>query len=127
MNAIYSMAVIGIVIIVLTSVFCIRNSFVISLTEKMKLYGRLASVGTTSGQQRKIVLYEAAALGIVGIPLGILCGIAATAILVLLVGGMVEDAVALPLHFAVSPGAILLAAVLAAVTILLSASKSASC
>ena len=125
MNAIYSMAVIGIVISVLTSVFCIRNSFVISLTEKMKLYGRLASVGTTSGQQRKIVLYEAAALGIVGIPLGILCGIAATAILVLLVGGMVEDAVALPLHFAVSPGAILLAAVLAAVTILLSASKSA--
>ena len=29
-------------------VFCIRNSFTISLTEKMKLYGRLASVGTTS-------------------------------------------------------------------------------
>lgn len=125
MNAMYSMAAIGIVIIILTSIFCIRNSFVISLTEKMKLYGRLASVGTTSGQQRKIVLYEAAALGIVGIPLGILGGIAATAILVLLVGGMVKDAVSVPLHFAISPGAILLAAVLAAVTVLLSASKSA--
>lgn len=125
MNMLYAMSAVAIVIIVLTSVFCIRNSFVISLTEKMKLYGRLASVGTTSGQQKKIVYYEAFFLGIIGIPLGIICGLAAAVILVWLVGGMVKDAISVPLTFSTSPGAILAAAVLAAVTILLSASKSA--
>lgn len=125
MNMLYAMSALAVVIIVLTSVFCIRNSFVISLTEKMKLYGRLASVGTTSRQQKKIIYYEAFFLGMIGIPLGIICGLAAAVILVWLVGNMVKDAISVPLTFSTSPLAILLAAVLAAVTILLSASKSA--
>ena len=53
MNMLYAMSAIAILIIIVTSVFCIHNSFMISLTEKMKLYGRLASVGTTRRQQKK--------------------------------------------------------------------------
>ncbi len=126
MNMLYAMAAIAILIIVVTSVFCIHNSFVISLTEKMKLYGRLSSVGTTSGQQKRIVYYEASFLGLIGIPLGVLSGVGATAVLVKAVGGLVEDAAGFALVFGVSPGAVLLSAVLSGVTVYLSASRSAA-
>lgn len=125
MSMLYAMAAIAVIIIIVTGVFCIHNSFVISLTEKMKLYGRLSSVGTTSAQQRKIVYYEAAFLGGLGIPLGILSGVGATAILVKAVGGLVEDAAGFPLIFAVSWLSVLAAAVLSAVTVFFSAYSSA--
>lgn len=126
MRMLYGMASIALLVIIVTSVFCIHNSFVISLTEKTKLYGRLASVGATSGQRRKIVYYEALFLGRVGIPLGVLCGIAATAVLVKLVGGMVVGTLGFPLVFGISLPMILLAVVLSVVTILFSASRSAA-
>lgn len=125
MNWVYSMAVMAIAVIIVTSVFCIRNSFMISLTEKMKLYGRLASVGTTSKQQRQIIYYEAGFLGSVGIPLGVISGVFAIFILVRAVSGLMEDAMGIPLVFGVSWPAVIAAALLSAVTILLSASKAA--
>ena len=125
MNMLYAMAAIAVLIIIVTSVFCIHNSFVISLTEKMKLYGRLSSVGTTAAQQKKIVYYEASFLGIIGIPLGVLSGVGASAVLVKAVGGLVEDAVGFELVFAVSLPAILLSALLSGVTVFFSASGSA--
>ncbi len=125
MNMLYAMAAIAILIIIVTSVFCIHNSFVISLTEKMKLYGRLSSVGTTARQQKKIVYYEAAFLGIIGIPLGVLSGVGASAVLVKVVGGLVEDAAGFELVFAISLPAILLSVLLSGSTVFLSASGSA--
>ncbi len=125
MDMIYAMALMALAIIIVTSVFCIRNSFTISLTEKMKLYGRLASVGTTSKQQRKIVYYEAAFLGVVGIPLGILSGILASVILVRSVSRLMENASDIALVFGISWAAVILSVVLAAVTIFFSAWQSA--
>lgn len=125
MNALYCMAALAVLVIIVTSVFCIRNSFVISLTEKMKLYGRLASVGTTSRQQKGIVFYEAAFIGGVGIPLGVLSGLAATWVLISVVGGMVEDGMGIRLIFGTSPAAVAVAAILAAVTVYFSAAGSA--
>ncbi len=81
--------VIGIIIIV--SVFCIRNSFAISTTEKMKMYGMLASVGATKKQIKKSVLLEGLLLGLVGIPLGILCGVLAVFILIKVVNMLLGD------------------------------------
>ena len=125
MRAVYGMALLAVLVIIVTSVFCIRNSFFISLTEKMKLYGRLASVGTTAAQQRKIVLYEALFIGAVGVPLGILSGLGGSVILVKLVSGMVEDVLEIPLIFDVSVPAVLLAAVLSMMTVFASARESA--
>ncbi len=125
MKWVYAMAAMAVAVIVVTSIFCIRNSFMISLTEKMKLYGRLASVGTTSKQQRKIIYYEAGFLGSVGIPLGVAGGVFATFILVRVVSGLMKDALGIPLIFGVSVPAVIAAVLLSAVTILLSASKSA--
>lgn len=125
MNMLYGMAAVAIVIIIVTSVFCIRNSFAISLTEKMKLYGRLSSVGMTRRQQKKMVYYEAAFLACVGIPAGVAGGILATLVLVKVVGTLIWDVMDMRLIFSCSFSAILLAAALSAVTIFLSASRSA--
>lgn len=74
---------IGIVIsiIIVTSVFCIRNSFAISTSEKRKMYGMLSSVGATKKQIKQAVLKEGFILGIIGIPIGILFGIIAVYVL----------------------------------------------
>lgn len=125
MTMLYGMAALAVAVIIVTSVFCIRNSFVISLTEKMKLYGRLASVGTTAKQQRRMVYYEAVFIGAIGIPLGIVSGLLASVILVRGISGLLDTAFGMPMVFGVSVPAILLAAVLSAVTILLSALQSA--
>ena len=75
--------VVGIIIgiIVFTSVFCIKNSFDISITEKTKQYGMLRSIVATKKQIKRNVFYEATVLGLIGIPLGILLGFLASFIL----------------------------------------------
>lgn len=91
MNMIYSVAGVVIFIIIFTSVFCIRNSFAISTTEKVKMYGMLASVGTTKKQVKKNVIFEAMVLGLIGIPLGIIFGILGVFILFKIVNVLVGD------------------------------------
>lgn len=91
LSMITSLAGVVIVIIIITSVFCIRNSFAISTTEKMKMYGMLASVGATKKQIKKSVLFEGAVLGLVGIPLGIISGILAVFVIVNVVNSIVGD------------------------------------
>lgn len=125
MNMLYGMCLVAVLVIIVAAVFCIRNSFVISLTEKIKLYGRLASVGTTAAQRRRIVYYEAGFLAAVGIPLGIGSGILAAVILVRVVGGLVNEGLGFGLVFRVSVPAILLASLLSLLTVFLSAYGSA--
>ncbi len=84
LQMIYTLAAVIIVIIILASVFVIRNSFAVSITEKTKLYGMLSSVGATSKQIKRNVLFEGFVLGIIGIPLGILLGIGAVFLLVVI-------------------------------------------
>lgn len=120
-NMLYSLAAIIIVIVILASVFVIRNSFAISITEKTKLYGMLASVGTTAKQIKRNVLFEGFCLGIIGIPLGLLLGIGVVGLLVvilnLLLAGMINGA---SFQFGVPLVALVCAAVLSAITILFS-------
>lgn len=75
-------AVIVIIIIIFTSVFCIKSSFDISVSERIKQYGLLKSIGATKKQIKKNILYEGFILGLIGIPLGIIIGILASMILV---------------------------------------------
>ena len=116
-------------IIVITSVFCIKNSFDISITERIKQYGMIRSIGATKKQIRRNVFYEATVLGAIGIPLGVLSGWLATVILVVGINYfMNEDGDALgsvKLMFSVSPVAILIAIIFGIVTIYLSALRSA--
>lgn len=125
MNLILTVAAIVLAIIMFTAVFCIRNSFAISITEKMQQYGMLASVGATSKQIRKNVFFEAFLLGLIGIPLGIGSGILASWILLWVCNRFFEKGFFLTLVFSVSPAPILVAALLAYITILISARRSA--
>ena len=120
------MVVVVLIIIIVTSVFCIKNSFDISITEKTKQYGMLKSIGATKKQIKKNVLFEAAILGGIGIPLGILSGLLASFILVHLTNILaLNDDSGLKLIFSVSFIAILISMILGAVTIYFSAVRSA--
>ena len=120
------MVAVVLVIIIVTSVFCIKNSFDISITEKIKQYGMLKSIGATQKQIKKNVLFEAAILGVVGIPLGILSGLLASFILVHITNTLaLNDGSGLKLIFSVSFIAILASILLGIVTIYLSAVRSA--
>lgn len=88
---IFSLAVIIIIIVMLASVFVIRNSFAISITEKTSMYGMLASVGATKRQIRRNVLFEGFILGLIGIPLGILLGLGINAILITILNSVLGD------------------------------------
>lgn len=121
----YSMAGLAILVIMAASVFCIRSSFSMALTEKMRMYGMISSVGATKKQRRRLVHLEAAAMGLLGIPLGILCGVLATAVLVGVTGRMMETVADIPLVFTVSVPAMVLGALLSGITLYLSAGQSA--
>ena len=86
-----AIAAVVVTIIIIVSVFCIRNSFAISITEKMKMYGMLASVGATKKQIKKSVILEGLILGLIGIPIGILCGFIAVFILIKIVNLLLGD------------------------------------
>ena len=124
-NMLYGIAGIAILIVIFTSVFCIRNSFVISLTEKMKLYGMMSSIGATKRQRRRLVHGEAVLLGCIGIPLGILCGTIATYIVVKCTGNLMITVLGVELVYVFSVPAVIAGILLAAVTLYFSAGKAA--
>ncbi|MBQ7596292.1 MAG: ABC transporter permease, partial [Clostridia bacterium] len=64
-----------IVIIMTASVTMIYNAFSMSLSERTRYLGMLASVGATKKQKHRSVLFEGFVLGIIGIPLGIGFGV----------------------------------------------------
>ena len=124
----YKIIIVVCLIIVFTSVFCIKNSFDISITEKIKQYGMLRSVGATKKQIRKNVFYEATILGVIGIILGIVLGLIATYILIIISNKLLInsiDTVILQLMFDINIYAILVSVLLGIVTIYLSAIRSA--
>ena len=125
LKAIATAAVIVVCIIIGTSVFCIKNSFDISITEKIRQYGMLASIGATKKQIRKNVYFEAILLGLMGIPLGVLSGVLAAFILILISNQLVSGILGYGLIFSFSWIAILFSVLLGFVTILLSAQQSA--
>ena len=115
------------IIIVFTSVFCIKNSFDISITEKIKQYGMLRSIGATKKQIKNNVFYEATILGLIGIPLGLLLGFIASYILIIICNILLNDSLTGGINMVLSYSIIsyIVAIILGIITIYLSALKSA--
>ncbi len=127
-SMIYSVFIVVIAIIVITSVFCIRNSFAISTMEKTKLYGMLSSVGASKKQIKKSVLFEGFIQGLIGIPLGILGGILAVFVLTKLITLILGDMLFVNIdhfYFYISYLPVAVAVILGFVTIYFSAISSA--
>lgn len=114
-------------IIVITSVFCIKNSFDISITEKTRQYGMLRSIGATKKQIKKNVFYEGFILGLIGIPLGLLLGLFASKLLIIISNYFLKDMISngFKLVLSFSLISILFAIILGIVTIYFSSLKSA--
>ena len=126
LEMVFVISAIIMIIVIFTSVFCIKNSFEISITEKVKQYGMLSSLGATSKQIKKNVLYEAFRLGIIGIPLGIILG----TLVIFIVLKIVEkisgsDLLGMNFIFSTNLLVIILSILLSAITIYLSARKAA--
>ncbi len=120
-----NMLVIVVSIIVLTSAFVIKNSFSISLTEKTRELGMIASVGATGKQIRKSIFFEGFILGLISIPLGIIIGIVAITIVLAIVNGIIHSGSSplidnFELHVVISWGAILVAFMVSVVMIIIS-------
>lgn len=119
---------IALAIVVATSVILIYNSIGMSLTERMRYLGMLASVGATARQKRASIYFEGLILGIVGIPLGLLFGYIGTAVTLRYLGsrmistGMIMGIKGLKggVPVVIKPEVVLLIVLLAAVTILIS-------
>lgn len=124
-KALFTVAAVVALIIILTSVYCIKNSFNISITEKIRQYGMLASVGATRRQIKSSVKTEAAMLGVVGIPVGTMSGILASLVLVKVVNALSAGWLNVALSFHTSLPALILAVILSIATIYFSATGSA--
>ena len=125
-SVLYSMAAILIALIMVGSISLIYNAFAISVSERSKLFGMLSSVGASSRQIRNSVFFEAGIISLLGIPLGILSGVAGIGITLALLGELINSTflngpAAVDFHLTVYPAAIIAAAAVAFVTILISA------
>mgnify|MGYP001128503384 CR=1 FL=1 len=117
----YTIAGVVIFIIVISSVFVIRNSFSISVAEKNRQYGMLSSVGATSKQIRKNVIFEGMVIGLIAIPLGILLGIVAIMILLKVVNYLLTDMLSgLGFTYSINLLAVLISVAISIITIYLS-------
>ena len=80
---------VALAIVIATSVILIFNSIGMSLTERMRYLGMLASVGATAKQKRFSIYYEGLILGLIGIPLGLLFGYIGTKITLIFLGSKI--------------------------------------
>lgn len=85
-KVVYTMTAILIALIVFGSVALIYNAFAISVSERTKQFGLLSSIGATKKQIRRMVRFEGTCVSAVGIPLGILLGLAGITVTFLCIG-----------------------------------------
>ncbi len=118
------LATVVIILIVAGSVALIYNAFSISVSERTKQFGLFSSIGATKKQLRKMVLFEALVVSAIGIPLGILVGIGGIGITLMLIGHKFNSIVGgapVEMQICVTWQSILIAVIIAIVTVLISA------
>ncbi|QOR35443.1 ABC transporter permease [Clostridium sp. 'deep sea'] len=122
-NALIIIMAVLISLIIVASVALIYNSFAISVSQRKKQFGLLKSIGATPRQLRKIVYKEAALVGMIAIPIGILSGIFAIWIVLAISNHLLVDVLpaSYRLNLVVSPFVIISSIVFLGVTLLISA------
>ena len=125
LTVLYSLGAILIALIMAGSVSFIYNSFSISISQRTKYFGLLSSMGATSQQIRRSVFFEAFVLAAIGIPVGVLSGIAGIGITLHLLRDLFASIITLGAHISmtlsVSTLSVIAAVALAIVTIIISA------
>lgn len=116
-GSIAAMALI-LLLIIFTGYLIIYNIFRISVSNDIRHYGMLKTIGTTGKQIRRIILIQAMVLSAAGIPLGMLLGWGAGAVLTPVVVG--ELNIAQDAGVSVSPVIFVFSAIFAVITVLIS-------
>ncbi len=122
------LAVLLIAIIVVVSALLIRNSFQISVSDRTKEFGMLASIGASKKQLKKSVKFEGVVYALIGIPIGVLLGVAIVYLGILILNNVLVDTTLgyhLNLEFALSIPVIIISALLAISIIYISSRKPA--
>lgn len=119
----YGLAAIVCGLIMFGSVSLIYNAFSISVSERTKQFGLLSSIGATKKQIQKMVLFEAAFVSAIGIPLGILAGVGGMGVTFHFLGKSFNELThyAVPFTLCVYPVSIVAACVITLSTVLISA------
>ncbi|WP_314588189.1 FtsX-like permease family protein [Paenibacillus terrigena] len=109
-------------VIMIGSVSLIYNAFAISVSERSRHLGMLASVGATKRQKRNSVLFEGVVIGLISIPIGILCGLAGIGITFWFMNSMIQGALWTneKLTLIVTPLSLLITCVVSLLTIFIS-------
>ncbi len=108
-------------IILFTSVYCIKNSFDISLSEKTKQYGSLSGIGATKKQLRKCVLTEAVYMGAIGLPLGLAAGAGLSYLTIRIADKMLQGIMPFGIVYRLSLPAVAISIILGVLTVYFSA------
>ncbi|WP_211653301.1 ABC transporter permease [Planococcus alpniumensis] len=121
-TTLFSLAGIMMGIVVIGSVALIYNAFAISVSERARHLGMLASVGATKRQKRNSVFFEGAIIGAISIPLGILAGLGGIWVTFQFVNTFLQGAlnVEQQLEVVVTPMMLVVAIGVSALTILIS-------
>ncbi|WP_289137834.1 ABC transporter permease [uncultured Brevibacillus sp.] len=117
-----SLLLIVMLVIVVGSVSLIYNAFAISVSERSRHLGMLASVGATRRQKRNSVFFEGAVIGAISIPLGVIFGMLGIDITFGFINPILEDAMGVTekLTLVVTPLSIALACLVSIITIFIS-------
>ena len=127
-SVLYGFTAVLVVLVMFGSISLIYNAFSISVAERTRQFGILKSIGATNKQIRASVRYEALVLSAIGIPIGLIVGCAGIGITLWAIRDTIsalmpntETQMRLALH----PVALLIAAVIALITVLISAAVPA--
>lgn len=107
-------------LIIFTGYLIIYNIFQISVSNDVRFYGLLKTIGTTGRQIKRIISLQAFLLSALGIPIGLVFGYGVGA---LMTGIVVSELNGVELSYSVSPVIFLGAAVFSLVTVWLSCRK----
>ena len=119
----------ALLIVAALSVVLIRSIFSVSVTERTREFGLLASIGTTPKQIRSLVRREALFFLVTALPLGLLAGVLGAGALLARYRGILMNQFtfgeSVSLVIRISPAALIAAAIICTVTVLLSVASPA--
>ncbi|WP_433945053.1 FtsX-like permease family protein [Paenibacillus sp. SN-8-1] len=109
-------------VIIVGSVSLIYNAFAISVSERSRHLGMLASVGATRRQKRNSVFFEGFVIGLISIPIGVICGLAGIGVTFIFINSIIQGALGMTqrLTLIVTPLSLLIACAVSMLTIFIS-------
>ncbi len=131
LRTLYSMTAIFLAIILTAAITLISNAFTITLSERVKQFGILSSVGASKRQLRKTIITEAMLISLIALPFGIIFGLLGIQITLYFVKDLLAGTVTssslirIPISLHISWISIVLSIVLTLVTVLISAYRPA--